>query len=991
MTQELFTREEVLAGLPARRASTLLFLIESRTAHMVAQSRRAMELFLTEEAAKERDLAFLEAFALGRNPPLRPTIQDLERHAPQWAPLVPENPRVRAALAHLLGQKYHFTYQAVPGIRAALGLDEEAVLQAYQRLYHEPLETIYALQVKPLDRLRWAWAALAAWLEFLPPFWTAFALILTETVGAGVLALPIALAGIGPLAGVVLLVVMGLVSMLTVASMAEASARSGAVRYGSAFIGRMVNDYLGSVGSLVVSLGIAIDCVLALLAYYAGFSTTLEDATGVRAEVWAALLFLIGLYFLRRESLDATIASALVVGAINIALLLLLSLLAFTHLRPENLLYMNVPFLGGRPFEPSILQLVFGVIITAYCGYLSMSNCARVVLRRDPSARSLIRGAMAAQAVAIVIYSIWVLAVNGAIAPEVLASETGTALASLAAQVGPGVHVLSSIYVTLAVAMISITLSFGLFNLVRERLPTQHRPIVVLPRQRGRLLFHQRGKPSGEPRIGLTYLGLIGTHGRALQPQFRLDVQLDGNNHRLEMAAEDLREDTALLDRLPDLRKRGARLALEVLDASQESVRLRVSSPMTLTYEGEWDATGLHLADALALPDPSRKLVNWMTRQGEVSFAEVAAHIGQDEETARTMLEALIEQDFVQEVAGRGDPARSSETRYRIRFAPRRGRQLPDEIWQALDKSAGKQRGCGNAEIISPSPRLPLSLPLLTRLGERGRFFLSASPVIILFLLAEWQLSNGKESFPGPLSLIGVIIFSLLAGIFPVLLLVSSRRKGEFVPGLVLRWLRYPVVIVGIYALYLASPFLHGLVIWQGPVERAGALAVGILIIGLTIATARRGAFTPRMVVELREEGQKEANLARQAVFAVTSCGQPAMAEVRLGYPEGERRYQAATGEVPAFSSLRYAAFQLPAGQSQELKVWAHKTTPEGDSESLPALLEVHCGDETTHFDLKLSGGQVLLPLTSKECRLEITLPEPSAHDGVETQPLAHR
>jgi hypothetical protein len=43
----LLDREEVLAGLPARRANALVFLIESRTAHMVARSRRATERFLT--------------------------------------------------------------------------------------------------------------------------------------------------------------------------------------------------------------------------------------------------------------------------------------------------------------------------------------------------------------------------------------------------------------------------------------------------------------------------------------------------------------------------------------------------------------------------------------------------------------------------------------------------------------------------------------------------------------------------------------------------------------------------------------------------------------------------------------------------------------------------------------------------------------------------------------------------------------------------------
>ena len=38
-SDELISREEVLEGLPAKRANTLLFLIESRTAQIVARSR----------------------------------------------------------------------------------------------------------------------------------------------------------------------------------------------------------------------------------------------------------------------------------------------------------------------------------------------------------------------------------------------------------------------------------------------------------------------------------------------------------------------------------------------------------------------------------------------------------------------------------------------------------------------------------------------------------------------------------------------------------------------------------------------------------------------------------------------------------------------------------------------------------------------------------------------------------------------------------------
>jgi hypothetical protein len=139
-----FDREEVLAGSPAKRANALLFLIEGRTAHLVARSRQALEPFLTEEGAQERELAFLEAFALGRDPPLRPTIQDLERHSPECAFLVPTNARVQAAAAHRLGQKYEFTAAAVPHLRAALGLDESDVRDAYQTLYKQPLESIYS-------------------------------------------------------------------------------------------------------------------------------------------------------------------------------------------------------------------------------------------------------------------------------------------------------------------------------------------------------------------------------------------------------------------------------------------------------------------------------------------------------------------------------------------------------------------------------------------------------------------------------------------------------------------------------------------------------------------------------------------------------------------------------------------------------------------------------------------------------------------------------
>jgi amino acid permease/DNA-binding MarR family transcriptional regulator len=982
---DLFSREEVLAGLPGRRASLLLFLIESRTAHLVALSRRTMERFLTEEAAHERDLALLETFSRVQEVPVsrRPSIQNLERFAADWGDLVPDNPRLQAALAHALAEKHRLVYRSVPGIRAALGLDREPVRQAYQRLYSEPLDAAFARPVSPqaivrdwVGRLRWLWLAVASRLESLPPFWTAFALVLTETVGAGILALPIAVAGVGPLAGAAILAVFGLVNVLTIAYMSEAVARSGTIRYGSAYIGRVVATYLGNAGSLILTLGVALLCLLSLLAYFVGFSGTLADATSVPAELWTALLFLIGLYFLRRQSLDATVASALFVGAVNIAIILALSALALAHAESANLSYVNLPFLGGRPFDASILQLIFGTILNAYFGHMSVSTCAKVVLRRDPSARSLIWGSITATAVTMILYCLWVVAVNGAVPARLLVGQAGTALAPLATRVGPAVHVLGSVFAILGMGMGSIHACLGLFNLVREWLPVRHQPVVVLPRGRGRLTLHRPGRPNGFPRLGLTYLGLEmdrqGPPGDSARPRLRLDLQLQTDALSWEFAIADRWESAPLLSQLPGPDQRAARLSLELLAAGQESARLRIASPLAMAYEGEWGAAGFQLADMLTGedgPSAQQQILIWMTRQGEVSLADVAAHLDQDEPAARAILDELVDKGLVSAIGADSD---RGEARYRVHLAARRGRRLAGktgaQIWKALDDKAELPEGISQAAPHTGLKALA-HRTWETMLGDRGRFLLSASPVAFVFLLTEWLSLVGAESFTGPFNFAGVIVVSLLGGIFPVLLLASSRQKGEVVPGLVYRFLGNPFLLGAIYLLSLAALFLHGLVIWTGPVERASALVVGVAIVGVTVVLARRGVFAPRLVLELRQaQGEEEA------VFSITAGGRAAEADVQLAGPQGEQHFRAATGRLGVLSSLRRLAFALAASPANDLELWAHRINRAQESEALPVVARVECGRQVARVDLKLGqGGQVVLPLAGGEYRVEIT------------------
>src|SRR5919204_2137767 len=115
-----------------------------------------------------------------------------------------------------------------------------------------------------------------------------------------------------------------------------------------------------------------------------------------------------------------------------------------------------------------------------------------------------------------------------------------------------------------------------------------------------------------------------------------------------------------------------------------------------------------------------------------------------------------------------------------------------------------------------------------SRLGSRGRLALSISPVLVAFGVAEWLLLMGTGSYARLISIAGVLSVSVFAGIFPVLLLVASRRKGDLVPTAVYPLLGHPLVVGGTYLVFLGIILLHGLVIWQDALERTLALALAV-------------------------------------------------------------------------------------------------------------------------------------------------------------------
>ena len=99
--------------------------------------------------------------------------------------------------------------------------------------------------------------------------------------------------------------------------------------------------------------------------------------------------------------------------------------------------------------------------------------------------------------------------------------------------------------------------------------------------------------------------------------------------------------------------------------------------------QGELEARekspGLSMSDLLALPEPQGSLLRWMVRKGQVELEDVTDFLKRDVAYTRALLADLLDKGFVREIEMRG------VTQYRVRLAPKRGHELPGNLWQALN------------------------------------------------------------------------------------------------------------------------------------------------------------------------------------------------------------------------------------------------------------------------------------------------------------------
>ena len=244
------------------------------------------------------------------------------------------------------------------------------------------------------------------------------------------------------------------------------------------------------------------------------------------------------------------------------------------------------------------------------------------------------------------------------------------------------------------------------------------------------------------------------------------------------------------------------------------------------------------------------------------------------------------------------------------------------------------------AQYYSIQERLPAAgaASFLGKLSERGRFWLAIAPMFLIFVLAELVTWTGYGSFGRMLGFLGAFALPLLSGIFPILLLASTRRKGDFVPGYVIRLLGNKVLLSVTYLIFLGSIFVFGLFIWETAVERSITLVTGIAILIVTMQMLRRGAMDRRLVIQVVDD----QTLDGRSSFSVVDAGESATTDITLTYPGHQQSIRAASAWSCWFHALRRLDFQLTPTSTVQVKLWSYQLTPAGAVVPLPTRFTLY-------------------------------------------------
>lgn len=258
------------------------------------------------------------------------------------------------------------------------------------------------------------------------------ALVTSGTIGAGVLGVPYAVAQVGILPGLLLLLFIGLLMMGVNLMVGDIAVKTPGLHQLPGFAGH----YLGAWGKWAMTTVIYFSFLGALLVYIIGEGETLSAIFGGSPFAWSSVFFLGG-----------SVLIALGLRTIKIVeLFLSLGILAIVLLITARSA-PHVDFQLLQTADWTKFFLPYGVLVFAYSGAASVPEAWSIMKDRQ---RQFKKAIMIAGSIVIAVYTIFTLIVVGVTGP----ATTEIATIGLGQTVGPTVYLLGNLFAAIAMGTV---------------------------------------------------------------------------------------------------------------------------------------------------------------------------------------------------------------------------------------------------------------------------------------------------------------------------------------------------------------------------------------------------------------------------------------------------------------------------------------------------------------------------------------------------------
>lgn len=223
----------------------------------------------------------------------------------------------------------------------------------------------------------------------------AVALILSATIGAGVLGIPYTVSKVGLGIGLFYIVFLGLLLMALNLLVGEVVART----QGEFQLVGLARKYLGRCGGYFMTVLNYLMAFGILVVYIIGEGQILANLFGGSQVMWSILFFIFG-SLLVAIGLETVKTAELVLSMAILAIILLIAGLSAPHVQFANVAYSNF----------ANLLLPYGVILFAFSGANSIPEAHAILKERDIDFKKAI---IIAGIIAIIAYSLFTVAVVG--------------------------------------------------------------------------------------------------------------------------------------------------------------------------------------------------------------------------------------------------------------------------------------------------------------------------------------------------------------------------------------------------------------------------------------------------------------------------------------------------------------------------------------------------------------------------------------------------